>query len=690
MAENMIKFLRGSVANLPQNATAGAVYFTKDEGLYLGLEDGTYHRYGDFIEVANVDSLPAEGAHIKAMYYCTAENILAKWNGIKWVQINKQQTLAELGGVAKSVYEAKVAALEKADTDNAAAIANLTTYVGTIPTDADVTNVVAYVDKKTAGIATDAALTKLTDRVTTAEGDIDKLEASLAEGGATANAIAAAQAAGDNAQADVDALELKVGAVAEGKTVVGLIETAQAQADKGVADAAAALAAAEAAQGEVDALETVVANYKTANDAAVQAAQAAAEQAQKEVDAVEELIGDVAEGKTVVEMIADAQATATYDDTALKARVKAIEDDYLVEADKTELNNLITAEAERADAAEKVNAAAIKAIADDYLKKADKEALQGGIDTNAEAIAAIKEDVDAFFKDADMAENAKDTLKELQEYIASDETGAAAMAASIKQNADDIDALEGRMDTAEVEIDTLQAVSHTHSFVESELNKIADGDVAKWNAAEQNAKDYADDLDEAMDARVKVLEEIDHNAYVEADKTVLANAKAYADGLDSAMDERMDVVEGKAHEHANKALLDTYTQTEANLADAVAKKHEHANAAELAKISDGDVAKWNGAQAAAEATAAAALATAKSELEGKITAEANRAAAAEAQALTDAKAYTDGKDSAMNARVAVLEAIDHDAYKGYADKAEEDAIATAKAYTESLMQWGSF
>lgn len=31
------------------------------------------------------------------------------------------------------------------------------------------------------------------------------------------------------------------------------------------------------------------------------------------------------------------------------------------------------------------------------------------------------------------------------------------------------------------------------------------------------------------------------------------------------------------HNHANKALLDTYTQTEANLADAVTKTHEHAN-----------------------------------------------------------------------------------------------------------------
>ena len=95
--ENMIKFLRGNVASLPQTATAGAVYFTKDEGLYLGLADGTYHRYGDFIEVAKVDDLPASGAHVKAMYYCTAENILAKWNGTKWVQINKQQTLCIFG-----------------------------------------------------------------------------------------------------------------------------------------------------------------------------------------------------------------------------------------------------------------------------------------------------------------------------------------------------------------------------------------------------------------------------------------------------------------------------------------------------------------------------------------------------------------------------------------------------------------
>ena len=95
--ENMIQFLRGNVANLPQTATPGALYFTKDEGVYLGLENGSYHRYGDFITVADVNSLPATGAHATCMYYCTSENILARYDSVKgWIQINKQPTAEEL------------------------------------------------------------------------------------------------------------------------------------------------------------------------------------------------------------------------------------------------------------------------------------------------------------------------------------------------------------------------------------------------------------------------------------------------------------------------------------------------------------------------------------------------------------------------------------------------------------------
>lgn len=47
--------------------------------------------------------------------------------------------------------------------------------------------------------------------------------------------------------------------------------------------------------------------------------------------------------------------------------------------------------------------------------------------------------------------------------------------------------------------------NHSHANKE-ELDKIAVGDKAKWDAAEQNAKDYADGLNEAMDGRMQAVE----------------------------------------------------------------------------------------------------------------------------------------------------------------------------------------
>jgi hypothetical protein len=165
--ENMIKFLRGNVANLPQNATEGALYFTKDEGIYLGMADGSYHRYGDFITVANVQALPATGAHATCMYYCTEENILARYDTAKgWIQINKQptkeemKTLLDLGSYATN------------------------TYVGDIPKDENgdpmAASVIAYINKKTDGIATSGNLEALGNRVGTAEGEIDNLQGDVA------------------------------------------------------------------------------------------------------------------------------------------------------------------------------------------------------------------------------------------------------------------------------------------------------------------------------------------------------------------------------------------------------------------------------------------------------------------------------------------------------------------------------
>lgn len=53
---------------------------------------------------------------------------------------------------------------------------------------------------------------------------------------------------------------------------------------------------------------------------------------------------------------------------------------------------------------------------------------------------------------------------------------------------------------------------------------------------------------------------------------------------------------GRAHTHDNKALLDTYTQTEENLKDAVDKKHSHENASVLDGITSAKVEAWDKAE----------------------------------------------------------------------------------------------
>lgn len=54
------------------------------------------------------------------------------------------------------------------------------------------------------------------------------------------------------------------------------------------------------------------------------------------------------------------------------------------------------------------------------------------------------------------------------------------------------------------------------------------------------------------------------------------------------------------HTHANKELLDTYTQTEADLANAVSKVHEHGNKSVLDGITSDKVNSWDGKEDAFE------------------------------------------------------------------------------------------
>ena len=75
--------------------------------------------------------------------------------------------------------------------------------------------------------------------------------------------------------------------------------------------------------GSAEAALASAKSYADGKDAAITAAQKAGDDAQADVNALAGKVGVVPESKTVVQMIADAQEAATYDDTEVKAGIKA-------------------------------------------------------------------------------------------------------------------------------------------------------------------------------------------------------------------------------------------------------------------------------------------------------------------------------------------------------------------------------
>ena len=97
----------------------------------------------------------------------------------------------------------------------------------------------------------------------------------------------------------------------------------------------------------------------------------------------------------------------------------------------------------------------------------------------------------------------------------------------------------------------------------------------------------------AMNAAIEALQAKVGDSAVSVQITSAIDALKNGD-IKSAVD-RIAALEDDTHTHANKALLDTYTQTEADLADAVAKKHTHANATVLDGISAEKITAWDAA-----------------------------------------------------------------------------------------------
>lgn len=342
-----------------------------------------------------------------------------------------------------------------------------------------------------AGVATDEALSTLSGRVDTLEGTVGDAENGLVKDVA------------DNAAA-ILALE---GLVGDTK-VATQISTAIAELD---------LANTYEAKGEAAKVSTALETYKTANDAAVQknAADIAGEisRAKAAEEANATAIATIKDG-TTIDSFADVEA-------ALAGKQGA--GDYSTVGHKHEIADV------------------------NGLSDALADAAKAGTDAAATAESNAKA-----YTDAEIAEWVGDKTVGVQisEAIANYTTTADMNAAIGTAKGEAIEHANGLNTAMNTRVEALEAIDHSHTNAD-ELDKIADGDVAKWNAAEQNAKDYADGLNTAMDGRVADLEAL------------------FEDGEGSVADQIADAV---AAEAALREAADAELQAQIGTASAEGKE----------------------------------------------------------------------------------------------------------------------
>ena len=228
--------------------------------------------------------------------------------------------------------------------------------------------------------------------------------------------------------------------------------------------------------------------------------------------------------------------------------IKAIADDYLKAADKTELVEAIAAEKTRAEEAEQANADAIKAIADDYLKAADKTELSDAIaaeKTRAEGIeAGLQNQINLIMNNPD-TKDVIDSIEEFKTYIEEHGTIAEGFRTDINKNVEDIAALDERLTVVENFDHSVYATIEGVNEIEAALEEAIAAEAETARAAEEaNANAIADlqAADATLIERIESLEEHDHASYatkVELTEvsTVANNASTAVTNLETRFDE---------------------------------------------------------------------------------------------------------------------------------------------------------
>lgn len=296
----------------------------------------------------------------------------------------------------------------------------------------------------------------------------------------------------------------------------------------------------------------------------------------------------------------------------------------------------------------KQNVADIDAIEKDYLKTADKTEL-------ANAIKTEKDRLDAFMADADVSAQAVDTLKEIQEYITKDGEAAATMTTNIANNKAAIDAINnkdtGILATAKKYADDQDAAQKTTletaiSTAKTEAIEAAAADAtSKVNTAksaletEINKKANQTALQDEID-RAKGAEQTNANAIATLNGGVNTEGSV-AKAVNDAKTALTAEINKKADTETLNAKVEELKAADTKLSERIAKfEGDGAGsvAAQVKAVKD-DLDAHKAAQAIKEKAVDDKLAVIQGEanVEGSIK-----------KALADAKAYTDTKESAIN------------------------------------------
>jgi hypothetical protein len=303
---------------------------------------------------------------------------------------------------------------------------------------------------------------------------------------------------------------------------------------------------------------------------------AAAKKAQDEVDALETYVGTIPDGYTETNVVAYINKKAEETLTAANggsnesaASVKAALDAYIA------LN----------DPKVKANTDAIDAIEADYLVEADKTELDGKISANTTEIARVNAVLVAALENE---EAGLDSIKELASWIETHGEEAASYAAAIT-------ALEGKVGDKTVGTQISEAIAAenlsqyaTVANLEVEKGRI-DGLVSKVDTGDQKVSEY-------VAAAVAALKIADYAKAADllalADRVTTAEGKITTlEGNDADKETRIAAMEAKVSKwDAAEANAKAHAEAQAQAAETNAKAHSDSNLATAKTYSDNNLA----------------------------------------------------------------------------------------------------